>query len=541
MRPENRYLVWLCASAVLLLSAVGATNFLVDPYGTFGITVLGRMSAIKPDFVESLRMTRVYAVARKKPRCILLGTSRTGRGLDPGSAALSGLDCYNMALPSLAMYEARRYFQHAQAIRPLERVILALDPRVFATHIDTTGAFSEDRLAVDADGRPQFNLFSAKLPDLASTLLSLQATQSSAKTIRRHGWAGDSLAPDGFWIKVVDRYDYQAAFAAYMRDTITVFADMREGDELVAGSLGEFQKLLRAAAASKVDVLILFSPSHAYHWQALELAGLWRQFEDVKRNVVRISYEEASRAGRPPFPVWDFSGAYGPNLEPVPTSSNGQMNWYWESVHYKAELGNLMVDRMLRGLVSPDYPSFGVQLSPDNIELHLVNLRAHQQQYAAQHPDVVAAIKAIMGQAGLRWVCERCGGYRKSMLIGRRRFVIAATTVMAFGLGMLTDRVLRRLRAQVSNEQDRFPMARRVFHGRDPKQRRPYKAKGHLSRCPAGSQAASAGQLARLGRGFRIARLARPSCIRSRVELHSPGFSWPQPWNRQLSKRKGGR
>jgi hypothetical protein len=400
MKSENRYLVWLCAITVLLLGAVGATNFLVDPYGTFGITLLGRMSAIKPDFVEELRTTHVYAVARHKPRCILLGTSRTGRGLDPNSAALAGLDCYNMALPSMAMYEARRYFQHAQTIRPLERVILALDPRVFATQTDTTGAFSEARLAVDADGRPQFNLFSAKLPDLASTLLSLQATQSSAKTIRRQGWAGDSLASNGFWVKVVDRYDYQAAFAAYMRDTVSVFADMREGDERVASSLREFQKLLRAAAASNVEVLILFSPSHASHWQALEVAGLWQQFENVKRNVVRISYEEASRARRPPFPVWDFSGAYGPNLEPMPTSANSRMNWYWESVHYKPELGNLMLDQMLRGFASPDWPGFGVQLNPDNIEMHLFNLRAHQQQYAAQHPDVVAAIKAIMGKAG---------------------------------------------------------------------------------------------------------------------------------------------
>jgi pimeloyl-ACP methyl ester carboxylesterase len=53
-------------------------------------------------------------------------------------------------------------------------------------------------------------------------------------------------------------------------------------------------------------------------------------------------------------------------------------------------------------------------------------------------------------------VREECGGYRQSMLKGRRRVVLAATTVMAFGLGALADRGLRRLRAQVSKEQNAF-------------------------------------------------------------------------------------
>ena len=63
-------------------------------------------------------------MARRKPGCILLGTSRTGRGLDPDQPALRQLDCYNMALPSVSLYEMRRYFQHAQTA---QRVILALD------------------------------------------------------------------------------------------------------------------------------------------------------------------------------------------------------------------------------------------------------------------------------------------------------------------------------------------------------------------------------------------------------------------------------
>lgn len=399
MTPERRYLCWFFVATAVLLTAVGAWNFVVDPYSVFGSPRFEHFNANKPDFVEQLRLTHVYAVARRKPSCILLGTSRTGRGLDPDHVALREFDCYNMALPSVSLYEMRRYFQHARAAR---RAILGLDFRVFGTAADTTGAFSEARLDVDADGHPQFNLFTAKLPDLASAFLSLPALQSSIKTVRQQDWAAETLAPNGYWITLKDQYDHRAAFIAFMRNSLTRFADMRESDTVFANSYKELRTLLRAAYASDVEVWLLISPSHAWHWQALELSGLWPQFEAIKRNVVQINAEESSRAGRPAFAIWDFSGAYGPSLEPVPTSANAKMRWYWEPVHYKRELGDLMLNRMLHNVRSAESPEFGVRLEPGNLEAHLAHLRDLQRAYAAEHPEVIAEIRALIDEANYR-------------------------------------------------------------------------------------------------------------------------------------------
>jgi hypothetical protein len=396
MYPERNYLRWFFASVAVLLAAVATTNLVVDPYGVFDSPRLKGFNAEKPAFLEQLRLTHAYAVAWRKPRCILLGTSRTGRGLDPSHGTLSGVDCYNMALPSMSLYEMRRYFQHAQAIRPLERVILGLDFRVFGTPVDISGAFTEARLGVDSDGHPQFNLFSATLPDLASVLISLPASQASAKTVRQQGWGKETLGPNGFWLQISERHDTRAAFVAFTRDTLGRYADMRETDAVFADSFQELRKLLRAAYGSNVEVFLLFSPSHAWHWQSLELSGLWPRFETIKRNVVAINAEESTRAGRPEYPVWDFSGAYGPSLEPPPRSDDASMRWYWEPVHYKPELGDLMLNRMLRNSVSPQWPDFGMMLERDNLELHLTRLRDLQQEYATENPDVIAAIRTLM-------------------------------------------------------------------------------------------------------------------------------------------------
>lgn len=395
MTPERRYLCWFFVGTAALVTAVGAWNFAVDPYSVFASPRIEHFNANKPDFVEHLRFTHVYAVARRKPHCILLGTSRTGRGLDPNSVALREFDCYNMALPSVSLYEMRRYFQHAQSAR---RVILGLDFRVFGTPTDATGAFSEARLDVDADGHRQFNLFSAKLPDLASALLSLPAFQSSIKTVRQQDWWTDTLAPNGYWIKLTDRYDHQRAFVALTRDSINRYADMRENAMLFPSSYAELRTLLRTAYASGVEVTLFISPSHAWHWQTLEFSGLWLQFEAIKRNIVQINAEESSHVGRSAFEIWDFSGGYGPNAEAVPTSPTAKMRWYWESVHYKRELGDLMLNRMLLDVRSPEWPDFGVRLGPGNIEAHLASLRNSQRTYAAEHPEVIAAIRALINE-----------------------------------------------------------------------------------------------------------------------------------------------
>ena len=393
MTPERQYLRWFFAAAAASLALIALLNLAVDPYSVFGSPRIPRFNANKPDFVEQLRLTHVYAVARRKPGCILLGTSRTGRGLDPDHPALRQLDCYNMALPSVSLYEMRRYFQHAQTAR---RVILALDFRVFTTPTDTTGAFSEARLEADAEGRPQFNLFSAKLPDLAGALLSLTALQSSVKTVRQQDWTTDTLGSDGYWLKLTDRYDHRRAFAALTRDSIAHFAELRNDDAMFANSSQELRALLRTAYASGAEVSLLISPSHAWHWQTLEMSGLWPRFEGIKRNLVQVNAEESSRAGRSAFAIWDFSGAYGPSAEAVPKSSGAKMRWYWESVHYKRELGELMVDRILRNVRSTEWPDFGVELSMESIEAHLAALRSAQRAYAAEHPEVITTIRALI-------------------------------------------------------------------------------------------------------------------------------------------------
>jgi len=166
---------------------------------------------------------------------------------------------------------------------------------------------------------------------------------------------------------------------------------------------GELRQLLRESYGNGTDVRLLIPPSHAWHWQTLWLSGLWPRFEEMKRQLVKIDESEALRAGRGAYPIWDFSGAYGPALEQSPTTQTKTMRWFWEPVHYKRTLGDFLLSRVMgtAGHDAPEIAVFGALLNGPGLERHLAKLRALQQAYAENHPDDMARIRASINRGGI--------------------------------------------------------------------------------------------------------------------------------------------
>jgi hypothetical protein len=70
-------------------------------------------------------------------------------------------------------------------------------------------------------------------------------------------------------------------------------------------------------------------------------------------------------------------------MERIPDRKEEQMRWYWESSHYKKEVGNLIVERILKGQSAESVPDdFGVMINPHNIEQHLLSIREDRKWYA---------------------------------------------------------------------------------------------------------------------------------------------------------------
>lgn len=395
-KPEASYLRTLALSALVLLGGVALLNWLVNPFSLFAPPTLPHINANKPGYIEHLRLTHAYRVAADKPDCILLGTSRAGRGLRPDNAALSQLDCYNLSLPAISMYEMRRYLQHAQAVRQLKLAIVSVDFRVMNADPDQSGAFVEARLAVDANGNPRRNPFAAWAPDMVASLLSFSALEASFDTVRRQSWVKDTLRRDGLWAQLDDRFDHRAGFAAYTRNTLRRFAEARHAEKTFHANTEHFRQLVREAHAHRIDLRLLIPPSHAWHWQTLWQSGLWPRFEEMKRTLVTINDEEARRAGRPAFVIHDFSGSQGPTLEDLPTDPAHKMRWFWEPVHFKTELGDgVLAEVMATDAANAPAEALGARLSAAGLDGHLAQLRNNQKAFEERHADVAERIREL--------------------------------------------------------------------------------------------------------------------------------------------------
>ena len=74
----------------------------------------------------------------------------------------------------------------------------------------------------------------------------------------------------------------------------------------------------------------------------------------------------------------DFSIYHELTAETVPTNTKEKMKYHWEASHYKKELGDIVLDRLLD--ISP-YKDFGVELNIQNIDNHIQNLREDRVKF----------------------------------------------------------------------------------------------------------------------------------------------------------------
>jgi len=157
-----------------------------------------------------------------------------------------------------------------------------------------------------------------------------------------------------------------------------------------------FRFMIRRAYAEGTDLRLFITPLHAAVHLALNALGLEGRYAFWLKELVRINEAEATKAGRPPFPLWDFSTANSVTTEPIPKADDRTpMHWYWEVSHYRRETGDLILDRVLGdGASAParTLPTdFGVRLIAANIDAHLAQAKAGLENWT-MHSDLAMQV-----------------------------------------------------------------------------------------------------------------------------------------------------
>jgi hypothetical protein len=357
----TRYLRTLTLMSCVAAFAVAGATWAIDPYGYWGSKPVSGLNVLKPNAGVHATLAKPAQAVRIAPKTLLIGNSRTEVGIDPASG------------------------QWPQAMQPVYN--LGLSGASLETSVDAAIAVAEkhkpetiiagieflDFVVTEADWRdgakpvaPQS--FTPNPRDYAAMLFSLAAISDSAATIAgQNAKHPGTTTPQGFngldnYYDIVATEGHAAIFAqrnADYRKRLSraphQLAWLSKGHNPGWGSLNKLEEYCKAHG------IRLVLHSYPYHEQLL---GIFRE-NDLDDDFAQwrqvISGWTASR-GMVFADFADFA-PYNKEAVPGPGDTRTNMRYYWEAGHFKAALG----DRMIENIVAAAPPLSGPRhaLRPD--------------------------------------------------------------------------------------------------------------------------------------------------------------------------------
>ena len=134
-------------------------------------------------------------------------------------------------------------------------------------------------------------------------------------------------------------------------------------------SYQNFIDILEDCYINNVSLDIAISPLHVRLLEAIDYrVGLEYVWYKWKKDIVAINENTAARFGKKPFRIIDF-GIYNEiTMQELPKSPDENSPYYWEASHYKARLGDMMLD-FLAG--RSEHSGLGVDITSKNIDAHI--------------------------------------------------------------------------------------------------------------------------------------------------------------------------
>lgn len=385
-RSGRHFIAGFFGAALLFLLSLPVFNALVDPYDAFHLWRAAGFNSEKTELLSRGGRVEKSLRLREVPfDTVLVGSSRVLVSMDPKSPYLGGDKAYNAGLGGTNMYELSRVIEYIVRHQPgLEQLIIGLDFSMFNDYRTVNGDYDASGFA----GRSAWQLYSYLLFSQAALLDSLDTLATNL------GGEHDRVRGDGYQdappLDMLERGP-RPAFAAVIdqyRDDDETFAGLAADGRYDAERLDMLRDALILASGRGVEIKIFISPIHVLLIETMERMGIASLYEQWKRHLVAM-VEQVNGQGRlaAPIQVWDFGDYNSITTEAVPPAGqSARMRWYWEPSHYRREVSELVLARIMGDQDAPGLPDdFGVLLTPQTIDLHSRRMRAAQAAYRAGH------------------------------------------------------------------------------------------------------------------------------------------------------------
>lgn len=395
-----KYISTYFTSFAIVLFSIAIFNWFIDPFGMFWSPQVERVNLVKPEAGKRSRITKAYQVNEIKPDILIVGNSRVEIGLNPNNNNFNGKVVYNQGMPGASVAMQVDYALDAIANNEtIEQLFVGVDfldfllseKQVlnFKTKNNSLGQTKYDFRLISQDKSPLASI--ARLKEKLTMMFSLDAFSASINTIFQQKSMTSSLSALGFnnarsYVSIMNSEGIKPLFKQKLHEISTRLTSKPwvikvQETAPYSPTFAHLGRLIKVAKEKQVDITFFINPYHFSYLHTLADNNQWSNFQVWKKTLV--NYLSVTQGKE--FILWDFSGESDFVNEAVPlTNPKQQMQWFWEPAHYKKELGDKLVARLL--FVSENSNiDFGERLTVKNIagllKKNQVNLKKHSKQW----------------------------------------------------------------------------------------------------------------------------------------------------------------
>lgn len=387
----GRFLKQAAATFLAALASVAALNLWVDPYRIWNVRGGLSEEIPRPRAIQEGPLLKARGIRRVRPVTVILGNSRAEIGFDPRAAVWPAAlqPVYNAALPGRGIDASERSLEQAIQAGRLRTAVIGLDFMDFLTEPD-------ERVAPQRTSAVQSWHSDVRIILSLDTLLDSFQTLWQQKDPYAANITSLGFNPLNEYTSIVRLEGYGSVFLQKEQEEARAFAKMPKSvfvrSSQTSAAWQTLDRILALARANHVDARFVIYPYHAHILEMLHRAGLYAAFETWKKHLADI-LNAGVQPDAPRCRLWDFSGynAYSIEYVPAPEDRTAVVKWYWESGHFKRELG----DRVLARILEDDDAAFGNCLDRDNVDLQNLRVRTARRRYLADAPTTGETIDRL--------------------------------------------------------------------------------------------------------------------------------------------------
>jgi hypothetical protein len=374
----KRYVLIFAVLTLAVCVAVAAFNYRVDPYGIYHFEDANEQTLSRINQFYHLRLIKPWMVIQANPTAVIAGTSRSAT-VRPKSSS------YNLFIPGQTIYEMLRFIEHAQAVGPLEKLMIGLDfEALIQPEPQFKAGFEESRLARDARDLASPKYFWRRLSDVRETLFSLDGLALSLAAFTGSSKATHRYFKDGAWESTHSLVG-QGAYIYFGRDNVLA---LRTQQLDLQANLEIFADILRFAHQQNIETRLFITPEHIFVidlWARLGYGELWSEFH---RGLVAVNNAVAAEMGVAPFPLFGFNQMQGVVDEPIRKARDAGQSLFTDGSHFRPALGK----QIMTG-VWTDGSDVGTRLNAESVEQYLSEIEQLRHQFESDNGKVTAMLR----------------------------------------------------------------------------------------------------------------------------------------------------